>query len=171
MDETRYILAWHDRTHVVRKAAHGKRDEGRFWGIHTLGAVESFGQGFAPNVARFSEAEARALLADPEVNAPGAVRGRLVAFVAEPVPESKGWHRLGARAFLGDREPFEPPTLQQLLDAARAHGDQEGSETEAGDLMQMLQAAHDLLTPGQRARFLADIRDLRDVPEYEGIGL
>ena len=63
------------------------------------------------------------------------------------------------------------PLIEQLLQAAYDHGTEEGSETEAGDLQEMLRAAWALLTPGQQAEFFRrpEVEDLLEVPEYHDI--
>lgn len=47
---------------------------------------------------------------------------------------------------------------QTFLDAASRHGDDEGNDTEIGDLQDYFRVAFDLLTPDQKAAFLKDDR-------------
>jgi hypothetical protein len=63
------------------------------------------------------------------------------------------------------------PLVEQLLQAAYDHGMEEGSETEAGDLQEMLRAAGALLTPEQQQAFFQrpEITDLMEIYEYEDI--
>lgn len=65
---------------------------------------------------------------------------------------------------LDDREKL----AQRFIDAAHAHGDEEGSEAEAGDLGDLFRAAFRLLTPQQLAAFFTDddVIALLEVPEY-----
>jgi hypothetical protein len=67
-------------------------------------------------------------------------------------------------------EPTEP-LIEQLLQAAYDHGVEEGCETEAGDLQEMLRAAWALLTREQQQAFFRrpEIIDLMATPEYEDI--
>jgi hypothetical protein len=67
-------------------------------------------------------------------------------------------------------EPGEP-LIEQLLQAAYDHGTEEGCDTEAGDLQEMLRAAWALLTSEQQGAFFQrpEIVQLMETPEYEDI--
>ena len=51
---------------------------------------------------------------------------------------------------------YDENHLQELFDAAQAHGDCEGSESEIGDLQGALSAAFELLSQEQLVKFFAD---------------
>jgi hypothetical protein len=61
------------------------------------------------------------------------------------------------------------PLIEHLLQAAYYHGAEAGSETEAGDLQEMIRDAWELLTTEQRAAFFRrpEITTLKKIPEVE----
>ena len=67
-------------------------------------------------------------------------------------------------------EPTEP-LVERLLQAAYDHGTEEGCDTEASDLQEMLRAAWALLTPDQQEAFFErpEIVALMDIFEYQEI--
>ena len=61
--------------------------------------------------------------------------------------------------------------IKLLLDAATAHGEEEGSDTEAGDLAVLLGGCLQIMTTAQRAALfqLPSIQELLEVFEYENV--
>jgi hypothetical protein len=65
----------------------------------------------------------------------------------------------------------EESVIKRLLQAAHDHGTEEGCDSEAGDLQEMLRAAWAIFTPEQQGAFFErpEIIDLMETPEYEDI--
>jgi len=65
-----------------------------------------------------------------------------------------------ARPLLGQRKPTVVGPLEALMEAARAHGQEDDPEHEVGDLQQLLMAAWRIMDTRQRRALFLEFLDL-----------